>query len=53
MSYIVYLENSGDGFFTIDADKAEEQGEKVVFYKNDEVVSRIAVEDVRTYLPTT
>ncbi|WP_233977293.1 hypothetical protein ACS91J_15525 [Pectobacterium carotovorum] len=51
MSYIVYLENSGEGFFTIDADTAVEEGDQVVFYKNGIVVSRINKSDVRTYLP--
>lgn len=51
MSYVVYLENSGESFFTIDADTAVEEGDQVVFYKDGVVVSRIATSDVRTYLP--
>lgn len=51
MTYIVYLKNSEDGFFTIDADSAQEEGVQVVFYKNGEVVARIDVDDIRSYLP--
>lgn len=51
MSYIVYLENSGDDFFTIDADEAKEEDSQVVFYKDGTVVSRINASDVRSYLP--
>ncbi|CZW48586.1 hypothetical protein [Enterobacter kobei] len=51
MSYIVYLENSGEAFFTLDADEAKEEGGQVVFYKDGTVVSRIDTSDVRTYLP--
>ena len=50
MSYVVYLENSGEDFFNIDANSSKEEGDQVVFYKDSEVVSRIDKGDIRTYL---
>lgn len=51
MSYLVLLDNADDNPFTIDADSAQEIGDEVVFSKNGVVVSRIALSDIRSYIP--